>query len=107
MEIGSLNGVWNVRRTGGLLPPLVGVRKVIEGDHGETRVGRMPGMPFQVRDGALHYRSPFAGFVAVIEPGGGAEVRGRATFRGRTFGRFAMTRLPPPGGPSPSPRSRT
>ena len=32
----ELDGVWDVRRTGGALPPLVGVRKRIQGTRGET-----------------------------------------------------------------------
>ena len=44
----ELDGTWNVRRTGGLLPPLVGVRKHIDGSSGETRVGPLPSAPFDV-----------------------------------------------------------
>jgi hypothetical protein len=36
----GLDGEWQVIRTGGLLPPLVGVRKRIEGDHGFRLVRR-------------------------------------------------------------------
>jgi len=86
-----LDGTWNVRRTGGLLPPLVGVTKRIEGTRGETRIGGVAGVPFEVVGLELHYRAPFSGFVDVLIPDG-ARFQGRATFRGREFGRFAMTR---------------
>ena len=87
----ELDGVWDVRRTGGALPPLVGVRKRIERARGETAVGPLPGVPFSVRGLELHYRRPFAGFVDVLEPDGDG-FRGRATFRGREFGRFELRR---------------
>lgn len=88
----ELDGEWNVERTGGLLPPLFGVRKRIAGDRGETTLGRLPGVPFDVRGLELHYRSPFRGFVDVLEPKGDGAYRGRATFRGTEFGRFRLVR---------------
>jgi hypothetical protein len=48
-------------------------------------------MPFDVQGLSLHYRAPFRGFVDVLAPDGDG-FSGRATFRGREFGRFAMTR---------------
>jgi ferritin-like metal-binding protein YciE len=51
-------------------------------------------MPFDVRGNELHYRAPFQGFVDVVEPDGPDRYRGRATYRGRTFGQFAMRRIP-------------
>ena len=42
---------------------------------------------------ALHYRPPLGGFVDYIEPAGHDLCRGRATFRGREYGRFEMERL--------------
>jgi hypothetical protein len=88
----GLDGEWKVRRLGGLLPPLVGVRKEIHGASGETRVGRLPGAPFDVVGLDLRYRAPFRDFVDELEPDG-ERYLGRATFRGREFGRFAMERL--------------
>src|SRR5689334_16421233 len=41
----ELDGVWNVERRGGLLPPLAGVRKRIDGSRGETTIGPPPGAP--------------------------------------------------------------
>jgi hypothetical protein len=87
----ELDGLWNVRRTGGFLPPLVAVRKAIRGSTGETRVGLLPGVPFDVVGLRLHYRAPFRGFVDELEPDGGGYL-GRATFRGRELGRFALER---------------
>jgi hypothetical protein len=90
----DLDGTWNVQRAGGLLPPLIGVRKRIHGDRGSTVLGPLPGAPFKVERLSLHYLPPFSGFVDVLEPDGRDRYRGRATFRGREFGRFTMERLP-------------
>jgi len=87
-----LDGEWVVERTGGLLPPLVGVRKRIRGGRGETAVGPFPGMPFDVVGLELHYRRPFGAFVDVLAEAGPDAYSGRATFRGRTFGRFRLIR---------------
>ena len=88
----ELDGTWNVRRTSGLLPPLVGVRKHIDGANGETRVGPLPGAPFDVVGLSLRYRAPFSGFVDELQPDRDGYL-GRATFRGHEFGRFALERL--------------
>jgi hypothetical protein len=87
----ELDGEWNVRRLGGLLPPLVGVRKRIHGASGETTIGPLPGAPFDIVGLSLRYRRPFQGFVDELEPDGDGYL-GRATFRGREFGRFALKR---------------
>ncbi|MES1247845.1 MAG: DUF892 family protein [Actinomycetota bacterium] len=87
----DLNGVWDVRRTGGALPPLAGVQKRIRGSHGETVVLRGPRLPFDVRDNSLRYRAPFAFLVDVLEPDGDG-FRGRATAFGRTYGEFELRR---------------
>jgi hypothetical protein len=75
----------------GLLPPLVGVRKEIRGDRGETVVGPLRGVPFVVDGLALRYERPFGSFVDMLEPDGDG-FRGRATCRGRAFGRFRLLR---------------
>jgi hypothetical protein len=87
----DLDGTWRVRRTGGLLPPMFGVRKTIEGQRGETHIGPFPGAPFTVRDHRLRYRWPFHDFVDLVEPDGD-HFRGRALFRGREYGRFVLVR---------------
>jgi hypothetical protein len=90
----QLDGLWDVKRTGGFLPPLFGVRKRVTGTRGTTVVGPVS-MPFEVRGHELHYRRPFQGFVDVLEPAGnGADVfHGRATFMGREFGTFDLRRI--------------
>ena len=89
--MGELDGTWNVYRTGGLLPPLYGVHKRIAGESGTTRVGPLFGMPFDVVGLELHYRGPFTGIVDVLVPTDNG-YDGRATFRGREFGTFRLTR---------------
>lgn len=88
----DLDGTWNVYRTGGLLPPLVGVRKLIEGTSGTTRVGPLFGLPFDVVGLELRYRPPFTAFVDVLTPRGDGSYDGRATVKGRNFGAFRLTR---------------
>jgi hypothetical protein len=90
--VGELDGTWNVRRLSGLLPPMVGVQKRIHGSSGETRLGPLVGVPFDVVGRDLHYRAPFRSFVDQLEPAGSG-FSGRATFRGRVFGRFALERI--------------
>jgi hypothetical protein len=87
----ELDGEWTVKRTGGWLPPLVGVSKQIQGGRGATRVGRLIRVPFRVEGRTLRYLPPFAGFVDLLEPDG-VGFRGTATYRGREFGRFVLRR---------------
>lgn len=88
---GELDGVWDVQRLSGALPPLVGVKKRIRGDRGQTIVARGPGIPFDVRGRELRYRAPFAFLVDVLEPADDG-FRGRATAFGRTYGEFELRR---------------
>jgi ferritin-like metal-binding protein YciE len=91
------DGVWRVERTGGLLPPMVGVWKRIEGGRGETRLGPLLRFPFRVeRRGGLVflvYRPPFSALVDEISPGDRDLWHGRAMLGGRPVGRFRMTRI--------------
>jgi len=89
---GELEGTWQVVRIGGLLPPLPNVYKHIRGASGETRIGRLPGVGFDVHGLELRYHRPFASFVDVLaaERNG---YSGRATFLGREFGRFRLRRV--------------
>jgi len=89
--VGELDGVWRLERVGGALPPLHGCVKRIEGGHGTTDFGRVPGMPFEVRGLELHYRGPLA-LVDKLEPRDGGYF-GRATAFGREFGQFRMRRI--------------
>ena len=87
----ELEGVWNVTRTAGALPPLYGVRKEIRGDRGWTKLGPLPGAPFDVVGLTLRYRFP-PGLVDTLEADGDTSFDGRATLFGRELGRFRMTR---------------
>ena len=87
----ALDGSWTVVRVGGLLPPMRRVHKRISGGEGETRIGRLPGVPFRVEGLRLRYRSPFSAFVDILEPDGD-DFFGRATLYGREYGRFLMRR---------------
>jgi hypothetical protein len=90
--VSELDGTWRVRRTGGLLPPLLGVRKEIAGARGATLLPwRIVGVPFDVVGLELRYRAPFTGFVDVLAPGDQGYT-GRATYRGREFVRFELKR---------------
>ena len=93
LAMADLDGVWDVRRVSGALPPLNGVRKRIDGDHGETVVVRGPGMPFDVKGLELRYRAPFAFLVDRLEPSGSG-FQGTATAFGRTYGEFELRRSP-------------
>jgi ferritin-like metal-binding protein YciE len=88
----DLDGVWEVRRVSGALPPLTGVRKRIRGARGETIVVGGPGIPFEVNGHELRYRAPFAFLVDVLEPRGDGW-HGRATAFGRVYGEFELRRL--------------
>jgi ferritin-like metal-binding protein YciE len=87
----ELEGLWQVERAGGALPPMVGVRKRIRGAEGETLAGRVR-MAFDVRGNELRYRAPFVGLVDVLEPEDEG-LRGRATWFGVEFGRFRLRRI--------------
>jgi ferritin-like metal-binding protein YciE len=91
--VAELDGVWDVKRLSGALPPLVGVRKRIRGARGETVVARGPGVPFDVRGRELRYRAPFGFLVDVLEPHGDG-FHGRATAFGRTYAEFELRRSP-------------
>jgi hypothetical protein len=85
----ELDGVWNVKREGGALPPMIGVRKEIAGAAGVTTLGPIR-LPFAVDGRSLRYRFP-PGLVDVLEPDGDG-FRGRALLAGRQLGRFRLER---------------
>ncbi len=87
----ELDGIWNLRRVSGALPPLNAMRKRIAGTSGETLVPGGRGVRFDVRGTELRYRAPFSFLVDVLEQDG-AGWRGRATAFGRTVGEFEMRR---------------
>jgi ferritin-like metal-binding protein YciE len=90
--VGELDGVWKVERTGGALPPLVGVFKRIDGTRGETRAPGGVRMPFEVRGRELHYHAPLSMLVDVLEREGDG-FRGRTTALGRDIGTFRIRRF--------------
>jgi len=85
----SLDGTWTVRRVSGLLPPMVGVKKHIVGAQGVTKIGPLPGIPFDVVGLELRYRRPLHDLVDALEPDQDG-FRGRTIFRGRELGRFVL-----------------
>ena len=91
----SLEGEWKVERMGGLLPPMIGVRKTICGGAGETRVGPLPVWPFRAKrtfeSVDLVYRRPFSTFVDEMRREPDGSWLGRMTFLGLELGRFRMT----------------
>ena len=93
---GDLDGDWRVERTGGLLPPLVGVWKRIEGDRGETRLGPLR-YPLRVvhRGGglALVYGPPFSALLDEVRQESPHLWLGRTLVGGRPVGRFRMARI--------------
>jgi hypothetical protein len=88
-RVGELDGKWDVKREGGLLPPMVGVRKEIAGSEGVTTAGPLR-FAFTVEGRSLRYRFP-PGLVDELEPDGDG-YRGRAFFAGRELGRFRLER---------------
>jgi ferritin-like metal-binding protein YciE len=89
--VAELDGLWEVRRESGLLPPMTGVRKVISGDHGWTTVGPARAA-FDVVGRELRYRPPLRGFVDVLEPEDGGW-GGRSLLAGREYGRFRLVAI--------------
>ena len=88
-SMAELDGAWLVRREGGALPPMVGVRKEIAGSTGVTTVGPLR-FPFAVEGRSLRYRFP-RGLVDELEPDGDGFL-GRALVAGRELGRFRLER---------------
>jgi hypothetical protein len=86
----GLDGVWDVHRTGGALPPMRGlVRKRIENGRGWT-VALGVRIPFVV-DG-LSLRYPGGGLVDALVPDGTDAYSGTTLLFGRTVGTFRLTR---------------
>jgi ferritin-like metal-binding protein YciE len=83
--------MWSVERSGGALPPMVGVHKRIHGTAGETIAGPLR-MRFDVRGNELRYRRPFVGLVDELAPDADG-YDGRATWFGVELGRFRLRRI--------------
>lgn len=88
----QLDGRWTVRRTGVLLPPMVGVGKEIRGERGWTTLGPVR-MPFRVQGRTLRYTGLLRGLVDELEPDP-AGFQGRSYLYGRELGRFELRRAP-------------
>ena len=91
----GLDGRWNVRRIGGLLPPMIGVGKTIEGDHGHTTLGPLR-VPFRVEGHTLtlRYTGPLSAFEDRLEPAG-TGFQGRSYLGGMELGCFELRRPSP------------
>ena len=86
----TLDGRWNVRRTAGFLPPLLGVGKTIQGDHGYTTFGPVR-VPFRVDGLTLRYTGVLCALEDALVPDGDG-FAGRSYVAGREFGRFELRR---------------
>jgi ferritin-like metal-binding protein YciE len=87
----ELDGVWAVERQGGILPPMPGVRKRIEGERGVTIAGPAR-LPFRVDGLTLRYDAPLVGLVDELEAEGDG-FRGRTLLAGRELGQFSLRRI--------------
>ena len=85
-----------MRRRRGLLPPLAGVSKRIEGPEGVTRLGPLAVGRFAVRERpggvALVYRRPWSAVVDELRPARGGGWIGTMRVFGRAVGGFSMRR---------------
>jgi ferritin-like metal-binding protein YciE len=88
----ELDGAWEVERVSGLLPPLVGVRKEIDGSRGGTTVAGL-WASFDVVGRELRYGRVLDGLVDLLEPNAEGGWDGRAMFRGREYARFRLRRV--------------
>lgn len=86
----DLDGLWDVERTGGLLPPLWGVRKRFSGASGATLVGPLP-LPIRLDGLTIRYRAPLAFLVDHLERDDDGYA-GRATAFGHQYGTFRLRR---------------
>ncbi|HZT94128.1 MAG TPA: hypothetical protein VE985_06615 [Gaiellaceae bacterium] len=85
----ELDGLWDVHRTGGALPPMRGiVRKRIENGRGWT-IALGVRLPFAVDGLSLRYP---VGLVDELVPNGRAGYEGTTKLFGRTVGTFRLTR---------------
>ena len=95
----DLDGRWDLRRTGGLLPPLRLMQKRIHGGHGATHVLGPARVPFDVREGdggraELVY--PLGLLRDQLVPDGQGGWDGESRLLGFRVGRFHMRREDPP-----------
>ena len=89
----QLDGRWDLRRTGGLLPPLRLLHKRIQGDRGDTQLFGPARVPFDVREGdggraELVY--PLGLLRDRVVPDGEGGWTGESRLLGFRVGRFRM-----------------
>jgi hypothetical protein len=88
----ELDGLWDVHRMGGALPPMRGiVRKRIENGRGFT-IALGIRLPFVVDGLSLRYP---VGLVDELDPDGPDAYDGTTKLFGRTVGTFRLTRATP------------
>lgn len=92
------DGFWRIERTGGFLPPMIGVRKRVRGKRGDTRVGSLARWPFRLEactgSVELTYDPPLSFWVDELRPGESEDVwLGLATLGGHPIGSFRMVRI--------------
>jgi hypothetical protein len=85
----GLDGVWNVHRTGGALPPMGGIvhKRIDEGRGWTVALGVR--VPFTVDGLSLRYPG---GLVDELVPDGPDAYDGTTRLFGRTLGTFRLTR---------------
>lgn len=97
--MGELDGRWDLRRTGGLLPPLRMLHKRVEGDHGATHLTGAVRVPFEVRagdGGRAELVYPLGLLRDQLVPDGQGGWEGESRLLGFRIGTFRMRRDDPP-----------
>jgi hypothetical protein len=94
-EMDDLEGRWDLKRTGGLLPPLRFMHKRISGERGATCLTGAVRVPFDVRDredGGAELRYPLGLLRDRVVPDGEGGWTGESRLLGVRIGRFRMRR---------------
>jgi hypothetical protein len=94
-EMNDLEGRWDLRRTGWLLPPLRLLHKRISGEHGATCLTGAVRVPFDVRDredGGAELVYPLGLLRDRVVPDGEGGWSGESRLLGVRIGRFRMRR---------------